>query len=58
MDRDKILASLNGILEVTYRKNKALPIEEKVKLPAMECICALYTAKEPKNAKRIRRTKK
>ena len=42
---DEVYARLNGIPKATYNRNKSLPLEQKVKLSARECIAALYTAK-------------
>ena len=49
---DKILAQLHGIPRATFNKNKKLPLVEKLKLPAIECICALLTYKGKQNDKR------
>lgn len=52
---DVLVAKLNGIPDTTYRLNKALPLEQKLKLPAMECICALKlkeVVNEEKSSKR------
>ena len=52
---DVLFAKLNGIPDTTYRINKLLPLEQKLKLPAMECICALKlkeTVNEKKSSKR------
>lgn len=45
---DELYAAMNGISEETYKHNKSLPIEQKVKLPAHELISALYITKESK----------
>lgn len=49
---DDMLASLNGIPPATVKHIKALPFEQKLKLPAIECIVALYLAKEVHRAKK------
>ena len=43
---DELYAAMHGIDINTYKNNKSLPIEQKVKLPARECISALYITKE------------
>ena len=45
---DELYAAMNGISAETYKHNKSLPIEQKVKLPAHELISALYLSKENK----------
>lgn len=55
---DELYAALNGIPKVTYKNNKSLPIEQKLKLPAAEAIAALYLAKERVYAKSKRRNQK
>ena len=55
---DELFAALHGIPSVTYKHNKSLPFEMKLKLPAVEVIAALYLAKEVKNGKATRRVKK
>lgn len=55
---DELFAALHGIPKVTYKLNKSLPFEQKLKLPAAECIAALYLAKEGTYGKRKSNAKK
>lgn len=54
---DELFAALKGIPKVTYKKNKKLSLEEKLKLPAVEVIAALNLYKE-KNNEKTKRIKK
>lgn len=53
---DEMYAMLHGIHPATYKANKALPLEKKLKLPAEEAIAALYLARYER--KRIKRNRK
>jgi hypothetical protein len=55
---DELFAALNGIPKVTYKNNKSLPFEAKLRLPAVEVIAALYLSRRKENAKCKRGTKK
>lgn len=55
---DELYAAVNGIPKVTYNRNKSLPFEQKLKLPAVETIAALYLTKERLYEKPKRRNKK
>lgn len=39
---DELYAKFHGIPSATYKINKSLPIEKKLKLPVREAICSLY----------------
>ena len=39
---DELYAKFHGIPTATYKINKSLPIERKLKLPVREAICSLY----------------
>ena len=58
MWNDELYAAVNGIPKATYKNNKSLPFEQKLKLPAVEVIAALYLAKERTYEKSKRRNKK
>ena len=55
---DELYAAVNGIPKATYKTNKSLPFEQKLKLPAAEVIAALYLTKEKTYGKTKKRNKK
>lgn len=48
IDQQLVEAMLKGIHPVKYKENKALPLEEKLKLPAWEMICSLQYKEKSK----------
>ena len=58
MWNDELYAAVHGIPKATYKTNKSLPFEQKLKLPAAEMIAALYLAKEKSYGKTKKRNQK
>ena len=52
---DELYAKFHGIPTATYKINKSLPIERKLKLPAREAICSLYLARTTHEIKKRNR---
>ena len=49
---DELYAKFHGIPSATYKINKSLPIERKLKLPVREAICSLYLARTTNEIKK------